>query len=205
MVELEQLVAQKLIQLKAIKMQAHNPFIWANGWESPIYMDDRKVLSYPQMRDFLKLELGRIVAEQFPDVDVIAGVAINAIAHGLLVAEQLSLPFVYVHPKPKDHGLENRIEGDLRPRQNVVVIENQIIEGTAAYEVIKTLRENGCNVLGLVTIFDYQFKGAQKKLKEAGIEVISLTNIQAALKQAVTTGYVNEEDSKILKKWLGKH
>ena len=116
---LQEMTAVRLLQLKAIKFQPKNPFIWANGWTAPMYCDDRKILSYPKMRDFIRLELARVIAEMYPDADIIAGVATNAIAHGVLVAEQLSLPFVYVHPTPKDHGLENQIEGDLRPRQRI--------------------------------------------------------------------------------------
>ena len=122
---LQEMTAVRLLQLKAIKFQPKNPFVWGNGWSAPMYCDDRKILSYPKMRDFIRLELARVIGEMYPDADVIAGIAMNAIAHGVLVAEQLSLPFVYVHPTPKDHGLENQIEGDLRPRQSVVIVENQ--------------------------------------------------------------------------------
>ena len=161
---LQEMAARRLLQLKAIKFQPKNPFVWSNGWNSPMYCDDRKVLSYPKMRDFIRLELARVIAEMYPDVDIIAGVATNAIAHGVLVAEQLSLPFVYVHPQPKDHGLENQIEGDLRPRQSVVIVENQVNTGENIIKVVEAIRNNGCQVLGVVTIFDYGFSTTRKKL-----------------------------------------
>ena len=158
---LQNMTALKLLQLKAFKFQLKNPFKWANGWLAPLYCDDRKVLSYPKMRDFIRLELARTIAELYPDADVIAGVASNAIAHGVLVAEQLSLPFIYVHPTPKDHGLENQIEGDLRPRQSVVIVENQVNAGNNCVKVVEALRNNGCKVLGIVTIFDFEFPSTQ--------------------------------------------
>jgi len=163
---LQEMTAVRLLQLKAIKFQPKNPFVWANGWNSPMYCDDRKVLSYPKMRDFIRLELARVIAEMYPDADIIAGVAPNAIAHGVLVAEQLSLPFVYVHPQPKDHGLENQIEGDLRPRQSVVIVENQVNAGENCSKVIEAIRNNGCKVLGVVTIFDYAFPATKRKLEK---------------------------------------
>ena len=157
---LQNLTAIKMLQLKAFKFQLNNPFKWGNGWCAPLYCDDRKILSYPKIRNFVRIELARVIAEMYPDADVIAGVATNAIAHGVLVAEQLGLPFVYVHPTPKDHGLENQIEGDLRPRQSVVIVENQVNIGSNCLKVAKVLRENGCKVLGVVTIFDYGFRRA---------------------------------------------
>ena len=198
---LEKIVAERLVALKAIKLQPISPFKWGNGWNSPIYCDDRRSLSYPKERNFLKLELSRIIAEQFPETDVIAGIATNAIAHGVLVAHQLSLPFVYVYPSPKDHGLENQIEGDLRPKQNVVVIENQVAIADVSLKVIEALRNNGCNVLGVVTILDYELEVGHKVLKKAGVPLVSLTNFTSVIETAAEMKCISKQDLKMLNEW----
>jgi orotate phosphoribosyltransferase len=195
------MTALKLLQLKAFKFQLNNPFKWANGWSAPVYCDDRKVLSYPKMRDFIRLELARTIAELYPDADVIAGIATNAIAHGVLVAEQLSLPFVYVHPTPKDHGLENQIEGDLRPRQSVVIVENQVNAGNNCVKVVEALRNNGCKVLGIVTIFDYEFPNTQRKLDKLGVDLTALTNLDTVLHHAGFMNMVSAEEQQAIKDW----
>jgi orotate phosphoribosyltransferase len=166
-----------------------------------MYCDDRKILSYPKMRDFVRLELSRTIAELYPDTDVVAGIATNAIAHGVLAAEQLSLPFVYVHPTPKDHGLENQIEGDLRPRQNVVIVENQVNAGNNCVKVVEAIRNNGCKVLGIVTIFDYEFPTTQRKLSKLGVDLTSLTNMDTVLHHASHLGMINPEDEAAIKDW----
>jgi orotate phosphoribosyltransferase len=166
-----------------------------------MYCDDRKVLSYPKMRDFVRLELARVISEMYPDADVVAGVAINAIAHGVLVAEQLSLPFVYVHPTPKNHGLENQIEGDLRPRQSVVVVENQVNTGENIIKVVEVLRNNGCKVLGVVTIFDYAFPATRKKLEEMDITLTPLTDFETVLRHAAAMEMIDEDQRKSIAKW----
>lgn len=201
MENLELVVAKKLLQLKTFRLQVKSPFVWANGWKSPVYFDDRKVFSYPYMRSFIKLELARVVAELFPDADAVAGVAINAIGHGVLVADQLSLPYVYVHPTPKDHGLENQIEGDLRPRQKVVIIENQVSMGHYAMSVVDAIRNNGCTVLGVVTIFDYQLANASKLFRDADVSLVSLTNFNALVTQAATDNVFPQADLKTLQEW----
>lgn len=201
MENLELLVAKKLLQLKTFRLQVKSPFVWANGWRSPVYFDDRKVFSYPYMRSFIKLELARMVAELFPDADAVAGVAVNAIGHGVLVADQLSLPYVYVHPTPKDHGLENQIEGDLRPRQKVVIIENQVSMGHYAMSVVDAIRNNGCTVLGVVTIFDYQLANASKLFRDADVSLVSLTNFAALVTQAATDNVFPQADLKTLQEW----
>lgn len=198
---LQLLAAKKLLQLRSFRVQSASPFVWANGWKSPIYFDDRKVFSYPYMRSFIKLELARVVAERFPDADVIAGIAINAIGHGALVADQLSLPYIYIHPTPKDHGLENQIEGDLRPRQKVVLIENQVSMGVNACACIDAIRNSGCTVEGVVTLFDYQLEGATKRLREADVPLLALTNFNALLQQATTDGIWKEEEIRLLNDW----
>ena len=198
---LEKIVAERLVGLKAIKLQPISPFKWGNGWNSPIYCDDRRSLSYPKERDFIKLELSRIVAEQFPETDVIAGIATNAIAHVVLVAHQLSLPFVYVYPSPKDHGLENQIEGDLRPKQNVVVIENQVAIADVSLKVIEALRNNGCNVLGVVTILDYELEIGHKVLKKAGVPLVPLTNFSSVIETAAEMKCISKKDLQMLNDW----
>jgi orotate phosphoribosyltransferase len=198
---LQEMTAARLLQLKAIKFQPKNPFVWANGWNSPMYCDDRKVLSYPKMRDFIRLELARMIAEMYPDADIVAGVATNAIAHGVLVAEQLGLPFVYVHPQPKDHGLENQIEGDLRPRQSVVIVENQVNTGENIIKVVEVLRNNGCKVLGVVTIFDYAFPATRKKLEEMDITLTPLTDFETVLRHAAAMEMIDEDQRKSIAKW----
>jgi orotate phosphoribosyltransferase len=198
---LQNLTAIKMLQLKAFKFQLSNPFKWANGWYAPLYCDDRKILSYPKIRDFVRIELAHIIAEMYPDADVIAGVATNAIAHGVLVAEQLNLPFVYVHPTPKDHGLENQIEGDLRPRQSVVIVENQVNVGDNCMKVVKALEDNGCKVLGIVAIFDYGFPSTYDKLNKEGIDLTSLTTLDIVLHHAENMGVIDSEQSKSLKNW----
>lgn len=201
---LQNLTAIKMLQLKAFKFQLNNPFKWANGWYAPLYCDDRKILSYPKIRDFIRIELARTIAEMYPDADVIAGVATNAIAHGILVAEQLSLPFVYVHPTPKDHGLENQIEGDLRPRQSVVIVENQVNIGSNCLKVVEVLRNNGCKVLGIVTIFDYGFPTTHKKLEKAEVDLTALTNMETVLHHAENLEIINNEQSKAIQTWQRK-
>ena len=197
----QNLTAIKMLQLKAFKFQLHNPIKWDNGWYAPLYCDDRKILSYPKIRDFVRIELARTIAEMYPDADVIASVATNAIAHGVLVAEQLSLPFVYVHPTPKDHGLENQIEGELRPRQSVVIIEDQVAAGNNSLKVAKVLEENGCKVLGVVTLFDYGFPSTYKKFEKAQVDFMALTNLDTVLHHAQNMGIITDEDKQSLRAW----
>ena len=151
----ERLVAEKLLKIKAIKVQPENPFTWASGWKSPIYCDNRKTLSYPDIRTFIKIQIASIIAEKYEDVDVIAGVATGAIAQGALVAEELGKPFVYVRSAPKDHGLENVIEGDLKPNQKVVVVEDLVSTGQSSLKAVEALRKDGCDVIGMVAIMHW--------------------------------------------------
>lgn len=198
---LENFIAQRLLQVKAIKLQPQNPFTWATGWNSPIYCDNRKILSYPKTRNIIKVELARQVIERYPDVDVIAGVATNAIAMGMLVAEELALPFIYVHPTPKDHGFENMIEGDLKPKQNVVVIEDQVSIGQNSMKVVNAIRKNGCNVLGIISIFNYELQDGITRFKQEKVEVTSLCGLDAILKRALETNYISEDDMIIFRNW----
>jgi len=198
--ELSHMVVEKLLQLRSFQIQINNPLTWGNGWKAPVYLDDRKILSYTKARNFVKLELGRLVAELYPDADVIAGIATNAVAHGVLVAEQLALPFVYVYPTPKNHGLENQIEGDLRPRQKVVIIENQVNVGRNALSVIDAIRSAGCTVLGVVTIFDYQLPQTHEKFNEVGVPLLSLAQYDELERQLPQYGY-DDEAMACLREW----
>lgn len=198
---LDDFIAGKLLKVKAVKLQPQNPFVWATGWHSPIYCDNRKLLSYPQIRNVITLEMARVVAEKYPETEVIAGVATNAIAIGVLVAEALGLPFIYVHPTPKDHGFENMIEGDLRPRQNVVVIEDQVSVGNNSMKVVEAIRKDGCKVPGIVSIFDYELQDTIKKFKKANIELTSLSNFNAILRHSSVTEKFTDNDIQILQAW----
>ena len=162
---LERLFAEKLLKIKAIKLQPANPFTWAAGWKSPFYCDNRKTLSYPSLRNFVKLEMARVILEHFGSVDAIAGVATGAIPQGAMVADELNLPFVYVRAKPKDHGLENLIEGELRPGMKVVVIEDLVSTGSSSLKAVEAIRRDGCEVIGMVASFTYDFPDAIEAFK----------------------------------------
>ena len=198
---LEKIFAAKLLKVKAIKLQPDNPFTWASGWKSPFYCDNRKTLSYPSLRTFVKTEIARVVLENFEDVDAIAGVATGAIAQGALVAEALNLPFVYVRSKPKDHGLENLIEGELKPGMKVVVIEDLISTGGSSLKAVQAVRNNGCDVIGMVASYTYGFDVAKKAFEEANVELITLTNYEAVLEVAQETGYITEDELPMLDEW----
>lgn len=198
---LETIFAEKLLHIKAIKLQPENPFTWASGWKSPFYCDNRKTLSYPELRNFVKIELSRIVAEEFPECDAIAGVATGAIPQGALVANELHLPFVYVRSKPKDHGLENLIEGELRPGMKVVVIEDLISTGGSSLKAVDAIRRNGCEVIGMVASYTYGFDVAKKAFEEADVRLITLTNYEAVVKAAVASGYIQEDAVEVLDTW----
>jgi len=198
---LESIFAEKLLKVKAIKLQPSNPFTWASGWKSPFYCDNRKTLSYTDLRSFVKIELTRIILENFQDVDAIAGVATGAIAQGALVADALNLPFVYVRSKPKDHGLENLIEGELKPGMKVVVVEDLISTGGSSLKAVEAIRNNGCEVVGMVASYTYGFPVAEKAFADANVKLITLTNYEAVVAQAVKTGYITEDDVEVLHEW----
>lgn len=198
---LERLFAEKLLKVKAIKLQPANPFTWASGWKSPIYCDNRKTLSYPSLRNFVKIEISRLILEKFGQVDAIAGVATGAIPQGALVADELNLPFVYVRSKPKDHGLENLIEGELRPGMKVVVIEDLVSTGGSSLKAVEALRQNGCEVIGMVASFTYGFQVAVEAFKAANVKLLTLTNYEVVLKVALDTDYIAEEDIEVLQAW----
>lgn len=193
--------ASKLMKVKAIKLQPENPFTWASGWKSPFYCDNRKTLSYPDLRNYVKLELVHAVLENFPEAEAVAGVATGAIAQGALVADELNLPFVYVRSKPKDHGLENLIEGELKPGMNVVVIEDLISTGGSSLKAVEAIRNNGCNVAGMVASYTYGFDVAKKAFADAKVKLITLTNYEAVLEVALKTGYITEDQIPMLNEW----
>ena len=198
---LEKLFAEKLLKIKAIKLQPANPFTWASGWKSPFYCDNRKTLSYPSLRNFVKIEIARVILERFGQVDAIAGVATGAIPQGALVADLLNLPFVYVRSTPKEHGLENLIEGELRPGMRVVVIEDLVCTGGSRLKAVEAIRRDGCDVIGMVAAFTYGFAVADKAFKEAKVPLVTLTNYESVLEVSLKTGYIQESDVEILDEW----
>ncbi len=197
----EQLVAQKLLQINAIKLNPASPFTWASGWKSPIYCDNRKTLSFPEVRDVIKKEFARVIKEKYPTVEVIAGVATGAIAHGALVADLMGLPFIYIRSSSKGHGLENLIEGVLEPGQNVVVVEDLVSTGGSSIKAVNAIREKEANVLGMVAIFSYGFEIASSNFKDAKCELTTLSNYNALLEIALKTNYIKQEELETLNNW----
>lgn len=198
---LKKAFASKLLKVKAIKLQPENPFTWASGWKSPFYCDNRKTLSFPELRNFVKLELVHAVLENFPEADAVAGVATGAIAQGALVADELNLPFVYVRSKPKDHGMENLIEGELRPEMKVVVIEDLISTGGSSLKAVEAIRKAGNEVVGMVASYTYGFPVAKKAFEDAGVKLITLTDYEHVVAEAAATGYISESDVEVLNEW----
>jgi orotate phosphoribosyltransferase len=197
----EKAVAEKLLQISAIKLSPQQPFTWASGWKSPIYCDNRKVLSFPYIRDFVKSELCSVIFEQFPDAGLLAGVATAGIAWGAMAADQLKLPYVYVRPKPKEHGLGNQIEGQLEKGQKVVVIEDLISTGKSSLQVVDVLKEAGVEVIGMVAIFTYGFAAADTAFDTAGVPLKTLTNYPTLIELAIEKGIVTAEQQKTLLNW----
>lgn len=194
-------IAEFLLQIKAVKLSPNKPFTWASGWKSPIYCDNRKVLSFPYIRDFVKSELCNVIFEKFPDAEALAGVATAGIAWGAMAADQLKLPFLYVRPKPKEHGLGNQIEGAYTPGQKIVVVEDLISTGKSSLQVVDVLRAAGVEVAGMVSIFNYGFDVADKAFAEKQCSFISLTNYTAMIGLAVEKGIVAKETESVLLEW----
>ncbi|MBD5297685.1 MAG: orotate phosphoribosyltransferase [Bacteroides sp.] len=201
MKQLARLLAEKLLKISAIKLQPEHPFTWASGWNSPIYTDNRKTLSYPEVRSFIKVEMCRMILERFGMPDAIAGVATGAIAMGALVADTLGLPYVYVRSTPKDHGLENLIEGNLTPGQKVVVIEDLISTGGSSLKAVEAVRAAGCEVLGMSAIFSYEFPVAQESFKAANVDLVTLSNYNSMLEAALEINYIHADELETLKEW----
>lgn len=194
-------LADFLLQIKAIKLQPSKPFLWASGWKSPIYCDNRLTLSFPKVRTFIRQELTRAVLEKFEKPDVIAGVATGGIAHGALVAQELGIPFVYVRSSAKGHGMENLVEGKVEAGQTVVVIEDLISTGMSSLKAVKALRDSGAIVKGLVSIFDYGFDQSVKQFSEEKCPYFSLSDYSALIDRATENGYVSREDEEQLRSW----
>lgn len=199
--KVEKITAEKLLNIKAVKLQPSNPFTWASGWKSPIYCDNRKLMSYPDIRNFIKVEFARVILEKYPQTDAIAGVATGAIAPGALVADVLGLPFVYIRSSPKDHGLENLIEGDLKPKQKVVVIEDLVSTGGSSLKAVEAIRRDGSDVLGMLAIFTYGFPVATQNMKDARVELTTLCNYDAILNEALRVDYIDESELSTLQDW----
>lgn len=197
----DRILAEKLLKIRAIILQPANPFTWASGWNSPIYTDNRKTLSYPEIRSFIKVELCRMILENYGRPDAVAGVATGAIAQGALVADTLGVPYAYIRSAPKDHGLENLIEGNLTPGQNVVIIEDLISTGKSSLKAVEAVRAAGCNVTGMAAIFTYDFPVAQKNFRDHNVDLITLSNYNAMLEAALESNYISKDDIETLKQW----
>lgn len=193
--------AELLLQVKAIKLSPSKPFQWASGWKSPIYCDNRVTLSYPSVRIFLKEEIAKIVELEYGKPDVIAGVATGAIAIGILVAQEMGVPFVYVRPEPKKHGRKNQIEGYLESGQNVVVIEDLISTGKSSLNAVDALKEEGAVVKGMVAIFSYGFEIASNNFKEKNVSLKTLSNYENLLEQALDSNYISDKELVTLQSW----
>ncbi len=194
-------VAEFLLQIKAVKLQPESPFTWASGWKSPIYCDNRKTLSHPGIRTYIRQEFTRHIVENFGKPDVIAGVATGGIAQGALVAEELGVPFIYVRSSSKGHGLQNKIEGQLESGQSVVVIEDLVSTGKSSLDAVDALREAGAEIKGMAAIFTYGFEQAKVNFKEKNVQLITLTDYNFLLDQALKSEYITEKDLESLKSW----
>ena len=197
----ERAIAEKLLQVNAIRLNPDEPFTWASGWKSPIYCDNRRVLSFPHVREFIKSELCNVIFEKFPDADYLAGVATAGIPWGAMAADQLKLPFIYVRPKPKEHGLGNQIEGYVEAGKKVIVVEDLISTGKSSLQVVEVLRNAGLQVEGMVAIFTYGFPLASHSFAEVGVPLKTLTNYQTLIELAIQKGIVQQNQENILKEW----
>lgn len=201
MKDIKKQVANELLQIKAIKLQPTNPFTWASGWKSPIYCDNRVVLSYPAARKVIYEAFATLIMELYPDVDVIAGVATGAIAHGALAAEKLGKPFIYIRSSAKAHGLTNLIEGEYKAGDKVVVIEDLVSTGGSSLKAVEALKEAKCEVLGMVAIFTYGFDVAERAFAIDGIKLNTLSDYHTLIQTAVETGYIDQKQIETLKEW----
>lgn len=194
-------IAEKLLQSNAIKLNVFQPFTWASGWKSPIYCDNRRVLSFPYTRDFIKSEMCNVIFEQFPEAEVVAGVATAGIPWGAMAADQLKLPYIYVRPKPKEHGLGNQIEGYFEKGQKVVVIEDLISTGKSSLQVVDVLKKAELEIVGMVSIFNYGFPHAKQAFESAEVKNISLTNYPSLISLAIEKGIVTADQENLLMEW----
>ncbi|MDE6483307.1 MAG: orotate phosphoribosyltransferase [Rikenellaceae bacterium] len=194
-------IATSLLEIEAVKLSPDKPFTWASGWHSPIYCDNRKTLSYPKVRKQIYKNFAKIIAELYPEADIVAGVATGAIAHGVLAAEEMGKPFIYVRSAAKDHGLANQIEGAYRPGDKVVVVEDLVSTGGSSLKAVEALRDAGCEVLGMVAIFTYGFPEAAKRFEATGCKLDTLSDYAALIEAAVERGYVSDGEMDTLKEW----
>lgn len=201
MCDLDKKVAESLLQIKAIKLNPTNHFTWASGWYSPIYCDNRKILSYPAVRKQVYEAFADLIAEKYPEAEVLAGVATGAIAHGVLVAEKMGKPFIYVRSAPKSHGLTNQVEGEVKPGAKVVVIEDLVSTGGSSLSAVDALKKAGCDVLGMVAIFTYGFPTAEQNFTNAGVKLDTLSNYNTMIEMAIEQGYVHPDELETLKEW----
>jgi len=197
----EKTVAEKLLQVNAVKLNPKEPFTWASGWKSPIYCDNRKVLGFPYVRDFIKSEMCNVIFEKFPDAELLAGVATAGISWGAMAADQLKLPYIYVRPKPKEHGLGNQIEGYFEKGMKTIIIEDLISTGKSSLQVVDVARNAGLEIVGMVSIFTYGFDAAEKACDAAGVKSVSLTNYPTLIELAIEKGLVGQEDQQTLLNW----
>jgi orotate phosphoribosyltransferase len=193
--------AEKLLHIHALKINLDQPFTWASGWKSPVYCDNRKILSYPAVRDYVKSELANTIMDHFPEAEALAGVATAGIPHGALASDLLRLPFVYVRSKPKGHGLSNQIEGVLTEGQKVVVIEDLVSTGMSSLEAVQALRQAGADVIGMCALFTYGFPQAAEAFEQAGVRLVTLSNYTALMEVAASQQLVREEDKARLQEW----
>lgn len=194
--------AKLLLQIKAIKLNTENPFVWASGWNSPIYCDNRITLSFVSIRNYIRENLTKIIEDKYGKPDVIAGVATGAIAIGVLIAQELGVPFIYVRPEPKKHGRKNQIEGYLESGQNVVVVEDLISTGKSSLNAVNALKENNANVKGMVAIFNYGFDEAIQNFENANVELTTLSNYSTLLEHALKVDYITQTDFDLLNQWI---
>jgi orotate phosphoribosyltransferase len=197
----EKAIAEKLLQINAVKLNLKEPFTWASGWKSPIYCDNRRILSFPFVRDYIKSELCNVVFEKFPEAELLAGVATAGIAWGAMVADQLKLPYIYVRPKPKEHGLGNQVEGYFEKGQKTVVIEDLVSTGKSSLQVVDVLKTVGAEVIGMVSIFTYDFPVAAEAFASTGLKYQPLTNYPVLIQLAIEKGIVSADQQEILLKW----
>lgn len=193
--------ASKLLEIKAIKLQPQNPFTWASGWKSPFYCDNRKTLSFTDVRSYVKLELAHAILAHFPQATAVAGVATGAIAQGAMVADELNMPFCYVRSKAKDHGMGNLIEGELPVGAKVVVVEDLISTGGSSLKAVEALRQAGFEVVGMVASYTYGFAVAEEAFAQAGVKLVTLTDYEHVVERALETGYIQDSDVEPLHRW----
>jgi orotate phosphoribosyltransferase len=197
----DRLLADKLLEISAVKLQPEMPFVWGSGWNSPIYNDNRRILSYIDVRNFVKVEMSRLILEKYPDAEVVAAVSTSAIPFGTLAADALGLPFIYVRSTPKDHGLENLIEGDLQLGKKVVMVEDIVATGNGSLKAAETIRFSACDVLGGVCVLNYEFPAAVKRLRDADVNVESLCTYDTLVEAAIDIKYIDPSQEKTLKEW----